>query len=68
MPSSQLRLPSNIVVRGGCSESLGEVTKSTGLTRVLLVTDPYMFEKGPVKRLVQRLEAAGIDTAVYSGV
>jgi alcohol dehydrogenase class IV len=27
-----------------------------------------MFEKGPVKRLVQRLEAAGIDTAVYSGV
>jgi alcohol dehydrogenase class IV len=68
MPSSQLRLPSNIVVRGGCSESLGEVTKSTGLTRVLLVTDPYMFEKGPVKWLVQRLEAAGIDTAVYSGV
>ena len=68
MPSSQLRLPSNIIVRGGCSESLGEVTKSTGLTRVLLVTDPYMFEKGSVKRLVQRLEAAGIDTAVYSGV
>jgi alcohol dehydrogenase class IV len=68
MPSSQLRLPSNIIIRGGCSESLGEVTKSTGLTRVLLVTDPYMFEKGPVKRLVQRLEAVGIDTAVYSGV
>ncbi len=68
MPSSQLRLPSNIIIRGGCSESLGEVTKSTGLTRVLLVTDPYMFEKGPVKGLVQRLEAVGIDTAVYSGV
>jgi alcohol dehydrogenase class IV len=66
--SVQLRLPSNIVIRGGCSESLGEVTRGIGLTRVLLVTDPYMFDEGPVKRLVQRLEAAGVDTAVYTGV
>ena len=69
MPDSvQLRLPSNIVIRGGCSESLGEVTRGIGLARVLLVTDPYMFDEGPVKRLVQRLEAAGVDTAVYIGV
>src|SRR3712207_486382 len=68
MPSSQLRLPSNIIIRGDSSESLGEVTKSSGLTRVLLVTDPYMFEEGPVKGLAQRLEDVGIDTAIYSEV
>jgi len=27
-----------------------------------------MFEEGPVNHLVRRLEAAGVDTAVYSGV
>ncbi len=66
--SAQLRLPANIVIRAGCSEMVGEATKAIGVTRVILVTDPYMSEEGPVKRLVQRLEAAGVDAAVYSGV
>ena len=56
------------MIRGGCSEAIGEATRAIGVSRVVLVTDPYMFEAGPVSRLVRRLEAAGVDTAVYSGV
>jgi alcohol dehydrogenase class IV len=66
--SAQLRLPGNVVIRGGCSEMVGEATRAIGVSRVVLVTDPYMFEEGPVDGLVRRLEAAGLDTAVYSGV
>jgi alcohol dehydrogenase class IV len=66
--STQLRLPSQVVIRGGCSESVGVVAKNIGLTKVILVTDTYMFENGPVKKLAQRLEAAGVDTAVYNKV
>jgi alcohol dehydrogenase class IV len=61
-------LPANTVIRGGCSEAVGEAAKAIGVTRVVLVTDPYMLEEGPVNGLVRRLEAAGVDTAVYSGV
>jgi alcohol dehydrogenase class IV len=64
----QLRLPSNIVIRGGCSQRLGEIARAIGLARIILVTDQYMFENGPVKTLVRSLEDAGIDTAIYSGV
>jgi alcohol dehydrogenase class IV len=66
--SAQLRLPANTVIRGGCSEMIGEATRAIGVSRVVLVTDPYMFEEGPVNGLVRRLQAAGVDTAVYSGV
>ena len=66
--ASQLVLPSQIVIRGGCSESVGEAARGIGLTKVILVTDPYMFENGPVKKLVQCLEAAGVDTAIYNKV
>jgi alcohol dehydrogenase class IV len=43
--SAQLRLPANIIIRGGCSEMIGEATRAIGLTRVILVTDPYMSEE-----------------------
>ena len=66
--AAQLRLPANTLIRGGCSEVIGEATRAIGVSRVVLVTDPYMFEEGPVNHLVRRLEAAGVDTAVYSGV
>lgn len=64
----QLRLPSNTVIRGGCSEGLGGVVRGIGLTKALIVTDPYMLENEPVKRLVERLEAAGVSTSVYGEV
>lgn len=66
--SAQLQSPAKSVIRGGCSETIGEAARAIGLTRVVLVTDSYMFEQGPVNGLVKHLEAAGVETAVYSGV
>lgn len=64
----QLRLPTNTMIRGGCSESLGKVARDIGLTKALVVTDPYMLENGPVKGLIKRLEASGVSTSVYGEV
>lgn len=66
--TAQLCLPSNIVIRGGCSEAIGEVAARMGLERVLLVTDLHLYEHGPVAGLLQRLEASGVRAATYSGV
>lgn len=61
-------LPSEIVVGGSASEKLGEVAQSIGLERVLIVTDPFMFENGPVERLAQNLKDVEIGADVYSDV
>jgi alcohol dehydrogenase class IV len=66
--SAQLRLPSNTIIKGGCSEGLGQAARDIGLTRVLVVTDPYMSESGPVKRLVGCLESAGVEVATFDEV
>ena len=63
----QLLLPSPVVVGGGVSQSLPDHARRLGLGRVLLVTDEYLLESGPVDGLVEALEATGIGTSVYSG-
>lgn len=64
----QLCPPSNTIIGCGSSEAIGEVAKSYELTRALIVTDTYLLENGPVEKLMQLLQAAGIDTEVYDGV
>ena len=63
----QLLLPAPVVVGEGVSRSLPEHARRLGLARVLVVTDEYLRENGPVDGLVEGLEAAGISTSVYSG-
>jgi alcohol dehydrogenase class IV len=64
----ELHLPSQIVIAGGASARLGEVATQLGIRRALIVTDPYMAERGPVPSLRERLEAAGVATAVFADV
>lgn len=64
----ELHLPTDVVVRGGASEALGESARRLELGRVLVVTDPFMYENGPVRKLVRNLEDAGMVTIVYGGV
>jgi alcohol dehydrogenase class IV len=64
----ELHLPGDIVIRGGASELAGERARGLGISRALVVTDPYMLEHGPVAGLVERLEGAGAHVAVYSEV
>ncbi|MBA2534931.1 MAG: iron-containing alcohol dehydrogenase [Rubrobacter sp.] len=64
----ELHSPPDVVVRGGVSEELGEFAARLGLSRVLVVTDPFMYEDGPVRGLVHILEKAGVKTSVYREV
>lgn len=66
--SVELHLPGQIVIGGGTSGRAGDVAAALGISRALLVTDPYMAEHGPVARIAELLEATGVSTAVYSGV
>ena len=64
----ELHLPPDIQVGGGVSERVGELAAGSGLTRVLVVTDPVMVDSGVAGRVAESLEAAGIATATFSDI
>lgn len=64
----ELHLPSQIVIAGGAAGRAADVAVALGIRRALLITDPYLAEHGPVARIAELLEGAGVATAVYSGV
>ena len=53
-------------VGGGAVAQTAEVLAVLGLTRPLVVTDPYMVTSGLVRRCLQPMEAAGLHPAVFS--
>jgi alcohol dehydrogenase len=57
-----------VIFRAGALESIGQVVKSEGVERVLLVTDPGIKEAGHVERAVRALYKAGITVRVFDQV
>ncbi len=53
-------------VGGGAVAQVAEVLAALGLTRPLVVTDPYMVTSGLVRRCLEPLEAAGLRPGVFS--
>ena len=53
-------------VGGGAVNQVAEVLAALGLSRPLVVTDPYMVQSGLVRRCLDPLEAAGLHPAVFS--
>ena len=53
-------------VGGGAVGQIAEVLKTFGLTRPLVVTDPFMVSSGLVRKCLDPLEAAGIAADVFS--
>jgi alcohol dehydrogenase class IV len=68
MPDVALRMPPQIEVRGGCSERIAELAMRLDIGRPVVVSDPFMAEHGPVEHALERLRAAGLDPASYTGV
>ena len=64
--SAAIVSPRLMLVGGGAVSELPGVLAKFGLTRPLVVTDPYMVSSGLVRRCLDRLEAAGLDVAVFS--
>ena len=58
--------PRIMLVGGGAVAELPGVLAKLGLSRPLVVTDPYMVGSGLVRRCVDPLEAAGLAVAVFS--
>jgi alcohol dehydrogenase len=57
-----------LVFGNGSLDRLGEVVREIGARRALLVTDPGIVKAGHVGRALARLEAEGVETAVFDGV
>ena len=64
--SAAIVSPRLMLVGGGATSELPGVLAKFGLTRPLVVTDPYMVSSGLVRRCLDPLEAAGLDVAVFS--
>jgi len=50
----------------GATREVGSDLQELGATRVMVVTDPNMAEKEPVKVTLKALEDAGLETVLYS--
>lgn len=58
--------PRIMMVGGGVVRELPGVLAKLGLSRPLVVTDPYMVSSGLVRRCLDPMEAAGLHPAVFS--
>ncbi len=64
--SATIVSPRLMLVGGGSVAELAGVLAKFGLSRPLVVTDPYMVNSGLVRRCLEPLEAAGLLPAVFS--
>jgi alcohol dehydrogenase len=68
VPSFDYHSPTRVVFGAGSLARLGELARELGGTRVLVVTDPGLWEAGHPQRAVEFLGAAGLDVATFSDV
>ena len=59
---------SNVTFGAGCLGEAGDIAKSLGIKRIALFTDEGLVDAGHVSRVVESLEAAGVDIAMYDTV
>lgn len=63
------RTPSKIFFKPGCLRTaLQELKRVYDRKRVLIVTDHFLFTSGMANRIVEPLQALGIQTEIYSNV
>ena len=59
-------MPRLMPVGGGAIGEIAAVLARLGLSRPLIVTDPYMMSSGMIARLTDRLDQAGIAYRIFS--
>ncbi len=60
-------LPTRSVFGAGCVNETGELAKSLGMKKPLIVTDKFLNECGLANRVVEILKNAGLETSVFDG-
>jgi alcohol dehydrogenase class IV len=63
---AQLVAPRLMLMGGGAVAKIGEVLGQLGLSRPLVVTDPFMVSSGMVDRVLAPLRASGLAPQVFS--
>ena len=58
--------PRLIEIGGGTVAGIAALLARLGLSRPLIVSDPFMVSSGMIERLTQPLRAAGIEFDVFS--
>ena len=64
--NANIASPRMLLVAGGAVKQVADVLAKFGLSRPLVVTDPFMVKSGLVKACLDPLEDAGIPVAVFS--
>ena len=62
----QLVSPRFLLVGGGATSQIAELLAKFGLSRPLIVTDPFMVKSGLLNRVLDPLAKAGITAGVFS--
>ncbi len=65
-PVANIASPRLMLVGGGTVSQVAEVLGKFGLSRPLIVTDPFMVSSGLVRRCIEPLAEAAIPTAIFS--
>ena len=68
VPAFDYHSPTRVVFGAGTLARLGELARELGGTRVLVVTDPGLWQAGHPQRAVEFLRAAGLEVCHFSEV
>ncbi len=66
MSSSSIYLPKILRIGAGASHQLAEVLLELGVSRPMLVTDPFMLQCGYVDRILESLATSGVSHGVFA--
>ena len=64
--NANIAAPRLLIAAGGAVQQIAEVLAKFGLSRPLIVTDPFMVKSGLIDRCLAPLAAAGIKADVFS--
>ena len=64
--NANIAAPRLLLVAGGAVKQIAGVLEKFGLSRPLIVTDPFMVKSGLLNRCLEPLAAAGIQVGVFS--
>lgn len=60
-------IPTRSVFGAGCVKETGELAKTLGMKKILIVTDEYLGKSGVADNVKQILVEAGLDAVIFAG-
>lgn len=64
--AASIALPRVMRVGGGAVHQIGEVATGLGLSRPLVVTDPFLVSTGAAEQMIKTLESAGLTPRLFA--